>query len=177
MMYRLEKRLAVFDNVTAIVFVVDISAYDEMVDIILDEGQNGLTSRLSIAFRSFQEMCASASMAKKSIIVILNQCALFEEKIQTKPFQHYFPNYTGGSDYPLAREHIETQFLSPNLSENRGIYLYSMRNDDDPNITRFIIATINDIILLQNLRNLGVFDDKTSEEEESAYAEIKTRET
>lgn len=65
-----------FDDVTAIIFVVAISEYDQT--LFEDEEENRIVEALSV----FQDICNSSWFENKGIILFLNKRDLFKDKLQ-----------------------------------------------------------------------------------------------
>jgi len=88
-----KKWIHCFENVTAVLFVVDISAYDRM--LYEDEKVN----RLEEALNLFENICNSRWFRDTSIILFLNKSDLFKEKIQKVPLTVTFPDYAGDNSF------------------------------------------------------------------------------
>ncbi|CAJ0647956.1 6673_t:CDS:2 [Entrophospora sp. SA101] len=91
-----KKWIHCFENVTAIVFLVAISEYDQL--LLEDETVNRMQEALTL----FDSICNSRWFVKTSIILFLNKIDRFKEKLPLSPMVKYFPDYEGGSDYELA---------------------------------------------------------------------------
>jgi len=133
-MSRIRKRLAMFEDVTMVVFEVDLSLYDEIL-LDLDDGQMVHTPGLHMALGEFGDMCSC--IQSKDIILILDNYTLFREKIQTQPLQAYFPDYTGGSDCAMASDYLLGLFVSKTGNKNRQLYCYFVE-DGKNNIAQFV---------------------------------------
>lgn len=84
-----KKWMHCFENVTAIVFLVAISEYDQV--LVEDETMNRMQEALTL----FDSICNSRWFVKTSIILFLNKIDLFKEKLPKSPMGKYFPDYTG----------------------------------------------------------------------------------
>jgi len=80
-----KKWIHCFENVTAVLFVVDISAYDRM--LYEDEKVN----RLEEALNLFENICNSRWFRDTSIILFLNKSDLFMDKIKKSSINGYIP--------------------------------------------------------------------------------------
>lgn len=78
-----------FDNVNAILFVSDISAYDQF----LVEDCN--INRVKDSLELFKRICDMKSLEACSIILFLNKVDRFETKIKKIAIEPHFPEYTG----------------------------------------------------------------------------------
>ena len=162
-MNRLEKKLAVFENVTAVIFEADLSIYDQSVSDMQADTVHRLASPLSIAIRNFQQLCESLTLSKKPIMLLLHRSHLFRKKIQSQPLRHFFPNYKGSSDYTEATDYILNQFISKDQSDQRQIYTHFVADDEDPETIQFVRVAIQDIIIQENLDHMDLRDDLLSQ--------------
>ena len=78
-----------FENVTAILFLVAISEYDQMLL------EDGTVNRLQEALTLFDSICNSEWFINTSIILLLNKIDMFREKLPLSPLRAYFPAYDG----------------------------------------------------------------------------------
>lgn len=84
-----KKWIHCFENVTAIVFMVAISEYDQV--LVEDESVNRMAEALTL----FDSICNSRWFVKTSMILFLNKIDLFKDKLPKSPMGKYFPDYTG----------------------------------------------------------------------------------
>lgn len=144
-----KKWIHCFENVTAIIFVIDISAYDRV--LIEDENVNRMQEALTL----FDSICNSKWFVKTSIILFLNKIDIFREKIKTSPISKYFPDYNGGSDFDKASKYFTERFCALNQSETKQVYPHLTCATDTDQI-KFVMDAVNDIIIQENLRNIGL---------------------
>eukprot|EP00124_Ichthyophonus_hoferi_P002255 Ihof_evm1s147 gene=Ihof_evmTU1s147 len=83
-----KKWIHCFENVTAIIFCVALSAYDLV--LVEDESMN----RMHESLKLFDSICNSKWFEKTSIILFLNKVDLFVDKITKSPLTIAFPDYT-----------------------------------------------------------------------------------
>ncbi|KAG6853319.1 Guanine nucleotide-binding protein subunit alpha, partial [Tephrocybe sp. NHM501043] len=95
-----KKWIHCFENVTALVFLVSLSEYDQM--LYEDESVNRMQEALTL----FDSICNSRWFVKTSIILFLNKIDLFAEKLPRSPLGDYFPDFTGGDNYDAACEYL-----------------------------------------------------------------------
>ena len=74
-----KKWIHCFEGVTAVIFVAAISEYDQT----LFEADS--VNRMVEALDLFEEICGIPYFVDSSIILFLNKCDLFEEKVRTVP--------------------------------------------------------------------------------------------
>jgi len=137
-----------FENVTALVFLVSLSEYDQM--LYEDESVNRMQEALTL----FDSICNSRWFVKTSIILFLNKIDLFAEKLLRSPLSDYFPDYQGGSNYDSACDYLLQRFCSLNQT-GKQIYARFTCATDTKQI-KFVLSAIQDIILQQHLRDIGM---------------------
>lgn len=144
-----KKWIHCFENVTAIVFLVAISEYDQL--LVEDESVNRMQEALTL----FDSICNSRWFTKTSIILFLNKIDRFKEKLPVSPMSNYFQDYEGGDNYDAACDYILNRFVSLNQSEVKQIYTHFTCATDTQQI-KFVMAAVNDIIIQSNLREVGL---------------------
>lgn len=145
-----KKWIHCFENVTAIVFLVAISEYDQV--LVEDSSVNRLHEALTL----FDSICNSRWFTKTSIILFLNKIDLFADKIKRSPLSKYFVDYMGGPKYEAACQYLLHRFISLNhRADSKQIYSHFTCATDTKQI-KFVMAAVNDICLHDNLRNVGM---------------------
>jgi len=145
-----KKWIHCFENVTALVFLVSLSEYDQM--LYEDESVNRMQEALTL----FDSICNSRWFVKTSIILFLNKIDLFAEKLPVSPLSNYFPDFTGGSDYDAACDYLLHRFISLNQSATtKQIYAHYTCATDTQQI-KFVLSAIQDILLQIHLRECGL---------------------
>lgn len=144
-----KKWIHCFENVTAIIFLVAISAYDQV--LVEDDTVNRMQEALTL----FDSICNSKWFVKTSIILFLNKIDIFKEKLQTSPLNKYFPDFDGGSDFDKACDYFLKKFSALNQSDVKQVYPHLTCATDTQQI-KFVMAAVNDIIIQNNLRDCGL---------------------
>ncbi|KAG9099064.1 guanine nucleotide-binding protein subunit alpha [Ceratobasidium sp. UAMH 11750] len=145
-----KKWIHCFENVTALVFLVSLSEYDQM--LYEDESVNRMQEALTL----FDSICNSRWFVKTSIILFLNKIDLFAEKLPHSPMGDYFPDYTGGDNYDAACDYLLHRFVSLNQSAaSKQIYAHYTCATDTQQI-KFVLSAIQDILLQIHLRECGL---------------------
>jgi len=145
-----KKWIHCFENVTALVFLVSLSEYDQM--LYEDESVNRMQEALTL----FDSICNSRWFVKTSIILFLNKIDLFAEKLPKSPLGDYFPDYAGGDDYDAACAYLLHRFVSLNQSaQTKQIYAHYTCATDTQQI-KFVLSAIQDILLQLHLRECGL---------------------
>jgi len=167
-----KKWLAHFDIVDAVIFVVGLDQYDQVMM------EDGITNRLRDSLELFEEMCSSPWFRNSSFLLFLNKSDVFKTKIKQVPLTVCFRNYQGDPhDYDATSKYIIKRFqqihsthasnyrdAQPNRHRravaNRAtphVYPY-MTNATDTEAMRFVIDTCQDILLRSEMEKWGFFD-------------------
>jgi len=145
-----KKWIHCFENVTALVFLVSLSEYDQM--LYEDESVNRMQEALTL----FDSICNSRWFVKTSIILFLNKIDLFAEKLPYSPLGDYFMDYTGGDNYDAACDYLLHAFVSLNQNQaSKQIYAHYTCATDTQQI-KFVLSAIQDILLQLHLRECGL---------------------
>jgi guanine nucleotide-binding protein G(i) subunit alpha len=145
-----KKWIHCFENVTALVFLVSLSEYDQM--LYEDESVNRMQEALTL----FDSICNSRWFVKTSMILFLNKIDLFAEKLPRSPLGDYFPDYNGGDNYDAACDYLLHRFVSLNQSAaTKQIYAHYTCATDTQQI-KFVLSAIQDILLQIHLRECGL---------------------
>lgn len=111
-----------FDGVTAVVFCVSLSDYDECLD------EDPTVNKMQESLQLFAEMLKNEALKDATILLFFNKKDLFREKIKKTNITTAFPDYTGAQDYDDALDFIHQQFLR--LSKHSCLNI-SMESEDD----------------------------------------------
>ena len=144
-----KKWIHYFKNVTAIIFCVDLSAYD----LLLEEDEE--TNRMQESLQLFDTICNHRSFGNTSMILFLNKTDLFRKKIEKIPITICFPDYNGESTFDQAATFIQEKFESLNRHKEKVIYTHFTCATDISNV-QFVLNAVSDVILTKVLRNLGL---------------------
>jgi len=146
-----KKWIHCFENVTAIIFCVSLSAYD----LVLAEDEE--MNRMHESMRLFDSICNNRWFVDTAIILFLNKIDLFEKKIRYSPLSICFPDYTGPNTFHQACEYIQIQFEDLNRKkESKEVYTHFTCATDTNNI-QFVFDAVTDVIIKQNLISCGLF--------------------
>jgi hypothetical protein len=146
------KWIHVFDRVTAVIFVAAISEYDQKLF------EDGTTNRMVEALELFEDILANPVFATASVILFLNKCDLFAEKIAHSPIadSSHFSDYTGGADYEKGCAYFTSRFQQLNHDDERKIYAH-VTNATDTSLVRTVMDSCRDVILRKNIADSGIF--------------------
>ncbi|KIK60207.1 hypothetical protein GYMLUDRAFT_97284 [Collybiopsis luxurians FD-317 M1] len=151
---QLERRkwVQIFENVTAFMFLVNISEYDQVLH------EDGSVNRTQEALNVFGHICNSQWFPKTPIILFMNEADVLMEKLPRAPLRDYFPDYTGKDNYDAAREYLLHRFISLNEGPViKQIYpFYVSESGDDIMFLQYLLNTVQDILLDSHLRECGL---------------------
>lgn len=138
-----------FQDITAVLFVLAISEYDQM--LFEDERVN----RMHEAMMLFDSLCNSKWFINTPFILFLNKIDLFEEKVKRSPIRKYFPDYQGKlGDVNSGIKYFEDIFLSLNRT-NKPIYVHRTCATDTQSM-KFVLTAVTDMIVQSNLKKSGL---------------------
>lgn len=136
-----------FNGVTAIIFCVALSEYDQT----LYEDEK--TNRMQESLKLFDSICNNQWFIDTSIILFLNKKDLFAEKIRRSPLTIAFPEYKGAQTYEDASAYIRYKFESLNKQKASGkeIYTHFTCATSNQNM-EFVFDAVTDVILRNNIK-------------------------
>jgi guanine nucleotide-binding protein G(i) subunit alpha len=174
---RLDKKKFIhqFENITSIVFSVDLSGYDQ----VLPDGSN--QNQIIESLQVFDSVVNSRWFLRTSVILLFCNAGRFKRKLARSPMSRQFPDYTGGSDVAQASKYIFWRFnqlngmdlsLFPHLCEASGMITHEMSSrlyllpcwimltafsgpSDTSNIT-VVFAAIKDTIIFNAMKDSGI---------------------
>ncbi|XP_073461598.1 guanine nucleotide-binding protein G(o) subunit alpha isoform X2 [Aquarana catesbeiana] len=145
-----KKWIHCFEDVTAIIFCVALSGYDQ----VLHEDET--TNRMHESLKLFDSICNNKWFIDTSMILFLNKKDIFKEKISKSPLTICFPEYTGPNLFTEGVAHIQYQYESRNKSQNKEVYTHTTCATDTNNI-HFVFDAVTDVIIANNLRGCGLY--------------------
>jgi len=114
------------------------------------------------ALALFEEVCNSRWFKKTSMILFLNKCDVFAEKIQRVPISVAFPEYGGPQTYQDCAAYIQQQFEKLNKVPAEGgavgskkIYTHITCATDRNNV-HAVFNAVKDIIIQNSLAAAGL---------------------
>jgi len=144
-----KKWIHCFEGVTAVVYCVALSEYDQR--LLEDE----TTNRMSESLQLFGEICNSRWFADTAIILFLNKKDLFEEKLKKTSLSVCFPDYQGKNEFQEAGSYIQNQFFAQMKNSEKVIYPHFTCATDTTNIT-VVFDAVRDIVLRYQMELLGL---------------------
>jgi len=144
-----KKWVQCFTDVTAVIFVVGMSEYNQTMY------EDDTTNRMHDTLRLFQEMINSKWLALAAMVLFLNKRDVFQEKIRHIDLSVCFPDYKGGKNYDAAVEFLRNRFLEQNERPTRVVYTHVTCATDTNNIN-VVFAAVKDYILSKALEEAGM---------------------
>jgi len=144
-----KKWIHCFENVTAVLFVAAVSAYDQ----VLYEDEK--TNRMVEALNLFEEICNSRWFKETAIILFLNKRDIFLEKVTKISIRVCFPEYRGDDNYDSGIDYIMEMFESKNKNPDKQIYTHVTCATDSDNISK-VFNAVKDIIIRKSLNEAGL---------------------
>ncbi|KAI9343648.1 guanine nucleotide-binding protein G(t) subunit alpha-2 [Obelidium mucronatum] len=144
-----KKWVPYFDDVDAIIYMVAISSYDQVLV------EDNATNRLEEAMTLFSSICNHAIFASTAIIIFMNKIDIFKTKLKTVPIAKYFPKFKGPNNVDKGSAFFASQFLALNSNAKRKIYVHFTWATDTKQIKK-VLATVYQIITSSNLKGAGM---------------------
>jgi guanine nucleotide-binding protein subunit alpha len=141
-----------FENVTSIIFVVNLAEYDQV--LLEKSSQNRLMESLVL----FDSVVNSRWFMRTSIILMLSNVGVFKKKLARSPLCNYFPDYSGGNGVNKAAKYILWRFNQVNRA-NLNLYPHLVEPADTSNI-RLVFAAIKETIIQNAIADSNPFEIK-----------------
>ncbi|XXQ39167.1 G-protein alpha subunit [Plasmodiophora brassicae] len=100
------KWAGMFEGATAVIFVTAISDYGSKCF------EDDVTDRIADSLQVFGQVCAEPMLANAAVILFLNKCDLFQQKLKTVPFADHFDDYFGDGGYSSAGKYLKKRFMT-----------------------------------------------------------------
>ncbi|KAH6668444.1 guanine nucleotide regulatory protein [Halenospora varia] len=148
---KVHKWMHSFENVTSIMFSVDLCTYDHILP------ENSTTTKLQETLLLFASIVNSRFFKRTSIILFFCNVKRFEEKMHHSPLSNYFLDYTGGNDVNRATKFLLWRFIQVNRA-NLPTYPQLAEEDSYPNHAYIIFTAIKGTLLNNALRDSGILE-------------------
>ena len=134
-----------FENVTSIIFVVNLACYDE---VFFEE------NRIMESLMLFDSVVNSRWFMRTSIVLLFTNVFLFKQKLSWSPLENYFPDYSGGNDVNRATKYILGRFNQVNRA-HLDLYPHFIEVTDKVEI-QLLFAAIDETLLHSLMRDAGI---------------------
>ncbi|KAI9301400.1 heterotrimeric G-protein alpha subunit (G-alpha, GPA2) [Cunninghamella echinulata] len=140
-----KKWLHYFENVTAILFVVALSGYDQC--LIEDHDSNQMHEALML----FNTICNSRWFKKTSMILLLNKIDIFQKKIATKPISTHFGDYTGpDNSFDQSKNYFKKRFQNLMQDKQKTVHVH-FTDATNALLIQHMMMAVSDTILSEHL--------------------------
>ncbi|CAH1787847.1 unnamed protein product [Owenia fusiformis] len=137
-----------FDNVTALLFIAAMSAYNQVLR------EDATINRMKESLMLFSSITNSGYFKTTELILFLNKKDIFEQKISQFKLSEYFPNYRGGNNFKEAAAFIRDLFEG-NLPPKKLVYTHYTTAIDTKNI-QVVFNVSMASVLRNNLEAAGM---------------------
>ncbi|KAF9789642.1 heterotrimeric G protein alpha subunit 4 [Thelephora terrestris] len=128
-----------FQDVTNVLFLVNLSGYDQ--HLVEDRDANQMQDAMAI----WESICRSQWFRSTSIILVLNHYDLFEKKVRHSPIKNFFPDYEGEPGDPQdGRDYFKRRFarLAQKFEKKeREVYIH-VTSATDTAMLRVVMAAV-----------------------------------
>ncbi|KAH8835140.1 guanine nucleotide binding protein, alpha subunit [Flagelloscypha sp. PMI_526] len=142
-----------FEDVNAIIFLAPISAFDQVL------AEDPKVNRLEDSLKLWRSVVSNKLLANVNIVLFLNKCDLLQRKLESgaRLGLHMTSYADRSNDFESVSKYMRNKFgavhhsYTPN--KERELYIHFTAVTDTRR-TSTIIATVRDIIIKGNLRNM-----------------------
>eukprot|EP00009_Paramoeba_aestuarina_P003663 CAMPEP_0201512570 /NCGR_PEP_ID=MMETSP0161_2-20130828/4797_1 /ASSEMBLY_ACC=CAM_ASM_000251 /TAXON_ID=180227 /ORGANISM="Neoparamoeba aestuarina, Strain SoJaBio B1-5/56/2" /LENGTH=252 /DNA_ID=CAMNT_0047908455 /DNA_START=383 /DNA_END=1141 /DNA_ORIENTATION=+ len=141
-----------FEDVSAVIFFVAMSEYNQY---LLEDPE---VRRMHESIALFDEVVNARWFSKSAIILFMNKCDLFKEKIKTIDMKCMFDDYKGGNDYDKGCKfltNIYVNLIEQDAQQKRDVYPHVTCATDTENV-KFVFDSVQKSILGNTMGNLGM---------------------
>jgi GTPase SAR1 family protein len=139
-----KKWVTCFEDVTAVIFVVAISDFDQ----IMYEDQK--TNRMQDSMDEFAATINNKYFLNTPIVLFFNKQDVLEDKLKTVKLADHFPDFKDDNTPTNVSEHFRQMFLKLNQNEKRDIFCYDTCAKSDDNIDK-VFRAIKEVILKRTM--------------------------
>lgn len=148
-----KKWIHCFENVTAVLFVGVLSEYNLV--LFEDETMNRMEETLNL----FDDILNSRWFQNTAMILFLNKCDMFKEKIEVEKVPlnvcPIFADYDGPNTYDDGVVEIQKEFEAKNTDPNKAMYIHITCATDTSNIAA-VFNAVKDIVIRASLGEAGL---------------------
>jgi len=134
------KWLHCFQDVTAIIFCISMSEYDQMLH------EDHSVRRTEESLRLFEEICNSKWFGETDVILFMNKYDLFQEKIARVDMKIAFPDYDGGCDAKKGSAFLKSKYLSVNKNDKKEIFVHVTTATNTENMKNIFDDVVKSLI-------------------------------
>lgn len=144
-----KKWIHCFEDVTAVIFVVGLSEYDQKLY------EQADVNRMTEALDLFSDIVNNRYFDNSAMILFLNKKDLFATKVQKVAIKESFPDYDGpANDFDAGVAYFKRQFLSRKNNDSKDVTIHVTCATDTGNV-KVVFDECKDKILAANLKASG----------------------
>ncbi|ESO95038.1 hypothetical protein LOTGIDRAFT_188884 [Lottia gigantea] len=142
-----KKWIHFFEAVTAVMFFVPLSGYDEVLE------EDTTMNCLQDSLQAFHEVSHNHYLEKTDMILFLNKKDLFVQKVKKLSIKTCFPKYKGENTPEACLKYIKDQFIQ-HKPGHKQVYIH-VSCAVDVKMMKDILSSVIDIVVEINLRRAG----------------------
>jgi GTPase SAR1 family protein len=108
----------IFQDVTAVIFVVSLSEFDQTCY------EDDITNRMTESLELFSETVNNSHFANSTILLFFNKIDIFREKIKKVELSNWFKDYKGSNTFEDGIAYISSKYLDQNKGEPGRIHVH-----------------------------------------------------
>uniref|UniRef100_A0A914HFD5 Uncharacterized protein n=1 Tax=Globodera rostochiensis TaxID=31243 RepID=A0A914HFD5_GLORO len=143
-----------FDNVNGILFVAELSGYNQM----LHDGEQTV-NRLKYSMYLFKRIVNNKTFGKRTaFILFLNKVDIFKERLAVFPLNVCFKGYSGKHEYAASCNYVSDRFhavASSELQQQRTIYTHFTNATDTRNVDKVFESCV-DVVFKVSMEKAGL---------------------
>ncbi|KAL3081922.1 hypothetical protein niasHT_037100 [Heterodera trifolii] len=143
-----------FDNVNGILFVAELSGYNQ----ILHDGQQTV-NRLKYSMYLFKRIVNNKTFGKRTaFILFLNKVDIFKERLSVFPLNVCFKGYSGKHEFAASCNYVSDRFhaiVSSELQQHRPIYTHFTNATDTRNVDKVFESCV-DVVFKVSMEKAGL---------------------
>jgi guanine nucleotide-binding protein G(o) subunit alpha len=145
-----KKWIHCFEDVTAVIFFVALSEYDQVLY------EDATANRMHESLRLFETISNNQWFVRTAFILFLNKKDLFEEKLKRRPLTVCFPKYRGPNEFEHAAEYIRAKIVARNQVPDKDIFCHLTCATDTQQV-QFVFDAVTNLVITINMKNLGLY--------------------
>lgn len=145
-----KKWLNQFESISAVVYVVSLSDYNQTLM------EDNKTNRMEEALTLFETTLSNPAFKNAPVVLFFNKKDLFERKLKKFPLSDYFPAYDGGNDLNLACNFVKQMFVSKLKNLKKSNIHTHFTCATDVNQAQMILKKVEDIVFGRRMSNAAM---------------------
>nr|CAD2155883.1 unnamed protein product [Meloidogyne enterolobii] len=146
-----------FEGVTAILFIVSLACYNNVLE--EDANINQMTDTKDL----FKQIYRNKFLRPSSLIMFLNKMDIFAEKLKYAPLENFYPEFkkelteemTDEELFDVAIDFVKSLFSKIKGNDRRPLYMHTTNATDTRNV-EVVFNAAYDTAVTKNLKNSGV---------------------